>query len=95
MRDVEGQKLELRFFRNRLGHEVDFVLLRDRKPWLAIEAKMGDWHLAPGLVYFVERVQPEHAFQVVLGEGREAKLPDIGRTRVRVVSARRLLANLP
>ncbi|HEX5054094.1 MAG TPA: hypothetical protein VFZ65_20110 [Planctomycetota bacterium] len=51
--------------------------------------------LAPGLVYFVERLQPQHAVQVVLGDDRESKLPEIGRTRMRVVSARRLLANLP
>ena len=33
--------------------------------------------------------------QVVLRNARERRLPDIGPTRVRVISAARLLANLP
>jgi hypothetical protein len=36
-----------------------------------------------------------HAWQVVLEDGHERQLDDIGDTRVRVLSARRLLANLP
>jgi hypothetical protein len=33
--------------------------------------------------------------QVVLNDARERRLPDIGDTRVQVVSAARFLANLP
>src|SRR5439155_27072639 len=36
-RDVEGEKLDLRYFRTRMGHEVDFMVLRSGKPWIAIE----------------------------------------------------------
>jgi uncharacterized protein len=93
--DVDGERIRLRFFRSREGHEVDFVLLRAGKPWLAIECKLGDGDLAPSLRYFCERLQPAFAFQVVLRAGRERRLPDIGRTRVRIVSAARFLANLP
>ncbi|MFZ5469054.1 MAG: ATP-binding protein [Myxococcota bacterium] len=93
--DVEGEKLSLRFFRHREGHEVDFVLLRAGKPWLAIEAKLTDDSLAPGLRYFSQRAQPAFAFQVVLEGAHERRLPDIGRTEVRVIGATRLLANLP
>lgn len=93
--DVEGEKIHLRFFRHRAGAEVDFVLLRGTKPWIAVEAKLGDSDLAPPLRYFAERLRPEHAFQVVLRDAREHRLPDIGPTRVRVVSAARFLANLP
>jgi predicted AAA+ superfamily ATPase len=93
--DIEGERLHLRYFRHREGHEVDFVVLRQKKPWLAIEAKLSDGELAPSLRYFVERVQPPFAIQVVLNSSRERRIPDIGRTRVRIVSAARLLANLP
>ena len=93
--DVEGEKLQLHYFRHRAGHEVDFVLLRGGRPWLAIEAKLSESDLAPALRYFVERARPVHAFQVVLHGARERRFPDIGPTRVRVVSAERLLANLP
>lgn len=93
--DVEGEKLQLRYFRHRAGLEVDFVVLRGRRPWLAVEATLSESELAPGLRYFVERTHPDFAFQVVLRGARERRLPDIGATQVQVVSAARLLANLP
>ncbi len=93
--DIEGEKLALHYFRHRAGQEVDFVLLRGGRPWIAIEAKLSDSELAPALRYFAERARPVHAWQVVLHGARERRLPDIGTTRVRVVSAERLLANLP
>ena len=71
------------------------MLLRGERPWLAIEAKLADSDLAPALRYFAERARPAYAFQVVLRNARERRLPDIGPTRVRVISAARLLANLP
>ena len=42
LEDVEGQKVELRYFRNIRGQEVDFVLLRKGKPWMAVEVKLDD-----------------------------------------------------
>jgi predicted AAA+ superfamily ATPase len=94
-REVEGERLELRYFRTRAGHEVDFVLLRDRKPWIAIEAKSSEQPLAPGLRYLLERFPVPYAFQVHPHGGRERRVEDVGRSRVRHVSAARLLASLP
>jgi len=94
-RDVEGVPLELRYFRTRMGHEVDFVVLRNRKPWLAIEAKLTEGPIEPGLRYLLERFPIPHAFQVHAGGGRERRAEDIGKSRVRHVSAARLLASLP
>jgi predicted AAA+ superfamily ATPase len=94
-RDVEGEKMQLRYFRTPSGHEVDFVLLRAGKPWIAVEVKASDSDLAPSLRYFSERAQPALALQAVLQKPRERRLPDIGKTRVRVISVARLLANLP
>lgn len=93
--DIEGEKLQLRYCRHRAGLEVDFVVLRGRRPWLAVEATLSESDLAPGLRYFVERIHPDFAFQVVLHGARERRLPDIGPTQVQVVSAARFLANLP
>lgn len=94
-RDVDGEKLELRYFRTRMGHEVDFVLLRSGKPWLAIEAKLAEQPFDGGLRYLLERVAIPFAFQVHLRGGRERRVEDIGTSRIRHVSAARLLANLP
>jgi uncharacterized protein len=94
-REVEGEKLRLTFFRHRDGHEVDFVMLKANRPWIAIEAKASDNTLSPGLKYFVERAKPAFAWQVVLHGAQERRLPDIGTTQIRIISAARLLANLP
>jgi uncharacterized protein len=95
MEDVEGEKLELRYFRTREGHEVDFVILRKRKPWMAIEVKLSDSALSPSLAYFLERNSVPFAFQIFLKNGNEKKWPKIGNSEVHSVSAARFLANLP
>jgi len=93
--DVEGEKLDLRYFRTRAGHEVDFLLLRRGRPWIAIEAKLTEEPLDAGLRYLLQRVAVPHAFQVHLLGGRERRVADVGKSNVRHVSAARLLANLP
>jgi len=93
--DVEGEKAELQYFRTRMGHELDFLILRRGRPWMAVEAKLSDEPLAPGLRYALERIAIPWAFQVSLRPGREKRFPDIGKTCVRAVSAARFLANLP
>lgn len=95
MEDVEGEKLELRFFRTREGHEVDFVVLRRRKPWIAIEVKLTDSQIAPSLKYFLERVAVPYAFQIFLKIGQEKKWADINGCQIRSVSVAGFLANLP
>ncbi len=94
-REVEGEKLRLTYFRRRDGQEVDFVILKANKPWIAIEAKLSDNAFSPALKYFVERAKPAFAWQVVLKNAQERRLQDIGATQVRTISAARLLANLP
>jgi hypothetical protein len=78
-----------------MGHEVDFVLLRNGKPWLAVEAKLAEQPFDPSLRYLLERVTVPYAFQVHLRGGRERRIEDVGRSQVRHVSAARFLANLP
>ncbi len=93
--DVEGEKIDLRFFKSREGHEVDFVLLRNNKPWIAIEAKLSDSNLAPSLSYFLERVKTPYAFQVFLKNGQAKRWPDINGCQVRSISASHFLSQLP
>lgn len=57
---------ELRYLRDKDKREVDFAVIRDRKPWLLVEAKKSDKSLNPALGYFQKRTKAEHAFQVVL-----------------------------
>ena len=99
MEDIEGEKIELRYFRNRDGHEVDFVILKKKKPWMAIEVKLSDSEVSPSLKYFLERETVPYAFQVFLKDhpknSKERRWPDIRGCQVRSVSAARFLANLP
>ncbi|MCB1201802.1 MAG: ATP-binding protein [Leptospiraceae bacterium] len=97
MHDVEGEKWDLRYFRNRDGHEVDFVLLKNRKPWAAIECKLGDANLSPSLKYLLERVEFPHAFQVVhdLPLEKEKSIAGFGKAKkIHIVSSRRFLSAL-
>ncbi len=99
MTDIYGEKAELRYFRDRLGHEVDFIVLRKSKPWFAVEVKLSEGPLAKSFEYFLTRLPASmhcpYGFQVFLHGRRETSLGNIGQTQVYSVSASRFLANLP
>ncbi len=67
LEDTEGIRMELRFLRDTNGREVDFIVLRDRKPLFAVEAKTGERGLSPGIRYFKERMAIPRWYQVHLG----------------------------
>ena len=52
VQDCEGRDLELRYFRDVDGREVDFVLTENRKPLLCVECKTSDSPIDRGLRYF-------------------------------------------
>jgi uncharacterized protein len=92
--DVLGEQLELRYFRDVVGHEVDFVLLKGKKPWLVVEAKSSDQPLDTGLKYLLERVRVPHAIQVAAFGKRDTTLPGINGAKIRLMPAIRFLAQL-
>ncbi len=65
--DTEGHAMELRFVRDTDGREIDFVVLRDGQPELAVECKSGDRSAAPACRYFRERTEIPRFYQVHLG----------------------------
>ncbi len=65
--DTEGHAMELRFLRDTDRREVDFVVLKDRKPLFAVECKSGERSLSPAIRYFAERTSIPRFFQVHLG----------------------------
>lgn len=93
--DMEGAKVELRYFRNAVGKEVDFILLKNRKPWIAIEVKESDRTLDDNLKYLLERVEFPYAFQLCLNGTKDYSVPNINNCRVRVMPAVHFLVNLP
>jgi uncharacterized protein len=95
LEDTLGEHAELRYFRDSLGREVDAIVLRNRRPWLAVEVKLDDRPLDASLRYLLERVRIPYAFQVSLRGQVDSRVPDIGGARVRIVPAARFLAHLP
>lgn len=57
---------ELRYLRDKLKREVDFLVVRDRKPWFLAEVKLSDAAVAPALGYFQGQTKAQHAFQIVM-----------------------------
>jgi len=84
---------ELRYLRDKLKREVDFVVIRDRKPWFLVEVKHSDTRLSDALAYFQAQTQAQHAFQVVLRQDF-VKADCFERTHPTVVPARTLLSQL-
>lgn len=65
--DTEGYRMELRFLRDTDRREVDFVVLKDRKPEFAVECKFGEKRVNPAIQYFKTRTSITKFYQVHLG----------------------------
>lgn len=57
---------DLRYLRDKSQREVDFVVIRDGKPWFLLEAKVNDDTISPSLKYYQEQLKVPYAFQAVL-----------------------------
>lgn len=66
--DVLGDQMELRFLRDVRGREVDFVVLKNKKPIFAVECKAGERQVSPHLHYFAEKTNIPIFYQVHQGK---------------------------
>jgi predicted AAA+ superfamily ATPase len=57
---------ELGYLRDKDRHEVDFVVIREGKPWFLVEVKHRDESLSRTLKYFQDQLDAPFAFQVVI-----------------------------
>jgi predicted AAA+ superfamily ATPase len=57
---------ELRYLRDKLKREVDFLIVRDRKPWCLVEVKASETKLSESLAYFQKALRAPHALQAVI-----------------------------
>jgi len=67
LEDVEGYKMELRFLRDTDKREIDFVVIKNKKPIFAVECKHGEGSVSPHIFYFRNRTSIPHFYQVHLG----------------------------
>jgi predicted AAA+ superfamily ATPase len=65
--DSEGHRMELRFIRDVYGREVDFVVLKNKKPIFAVECKTGEKQLSSVIPYLIDRTDIPHFYQIHLG----------------------------
>jgi predicted AAA+ superfamily ATPase len=77
LEDYEGYRMELRFLRDTDKREIDFVVLRDRKPIFAVECKTGEKNLSPHIKYFEARTPIPKFYQVHLGTTHRTISPKI------------------
>lgn len=65
--DVLGYRCELRYIRNEQGKEVDFVVLKDRKPLFAVECKLSDTDISLSVLEFKAKLDIPMWYQVHMG----------------------------
>ena len=88
--DTEGEDLELRYFRDVDGREVDFVVTAGRKPVLMIECKWSDAPPASALRYLKARFPACEAWQLSAAGSKDYETPE----GIRVAPALKLLKRL-
>ena len=55
---------DLHYLRDKSQREVDFVITKNKKPWMLIEVKSAERPLSPSLKYYQDMIQAPYAFQL-------------------------------
>lgn len=66
--DSEGDQMELRYIKDTDNREIDFVVIKNKKPLFAVECKTGETGIAKNINYFKERTAIPFFYQVHLGK---------------------------
>jgi predicted AAA+ superfamily ATPase len=74
--DALGDEMELRYFREVTGREVDFVVTQKNKPVLLIECKLSDDAINPALIYLKNKFPSAKAYQISLKGKKDYESPD-------------------
>lgn len=64
--DMGFGKFQLAYLRNKEQQEVDFIVIRDGKPWFLVEVKQKDESISRSLRYYQEQTKAPFAFQVII-----------------------------
>jgi uncharacterized protein len=102
--DLGLGRFELRYVRDKRQREVDFLMLRDRRPWFLVAVCDSDNDtLEQALPYFQAHTRAQHAFQVVVNAPVVSSSPTtlpftasdcFAQTEPAIVPARTLLSQL-
>lgn len=89
LKDTQGYKSNLYYIRDVEKREVDFLVTINEKPWFAVESKLSDETVSPALLYFGQKLQIPHLYQIVLN-GKK----DFLSGKVRIIPASKFLSHL-
>ena len=64
--DMGLGKFELGYLRDKEKHEVDFLVVRDGKPWFLAEVKHHEESVSPALKLYQDQLKAPFAFQLVI-----------------------------
>jgi uncharacterized protein len=86
---------ELYYVRDKDQREVDFLVVRDRVPWLLLEARAGEGPASPHLAHFAAALRPAVVAQVVGCPGIHERFALGAHEQGLLVSADDFFRNLP
>ena len=89
--DTAQGEFDLRFVRDKEKREVDFLVLRDKRPWMMVECKSGSKSPSASLLHFAALVNPPLRFQLVSDERFDREVPE---HRLRIMGCEKFLAGL-
>ena len=84
---------ELRYLRNKEKKEIDFLLLRNNKPWFPVEVKLNQEKLSENWKVFLPQIKCPYAFQVV-NKSNVFDIVKLGNYKVLIISAEEFLRYL-
>lgn len=82
---------ELHYLKDKQKREVDFLMTKDKKPWLMVEVKSQNQHISPALEHFYKILKPKFCFQIVKEKRYEKNSL---ASPIQVISAERFLQTL-
>ena len=92
--DTGEGTFELRYLRNKEKQEIDFLIVRDKHPWLPVEVKRADEDPSPNWRRFLPALKCRRALQLVAKPGVWREYT-IGDTHLTVASASEALSYFP
>ena len=80
--DCLGEKWNLYFLKNKDGREIDFLITKNEKPALMLEAKWSDAERSPNFLFFEKYFSGTKKIQIVKELKREKTYPDAVEIRI-------------
>ena len=87
--DTGEGAFDLTYLRNKEKQEIDFLVLRDGRPWLPVEVKLRQTDPSPNWRRFLDVLGCKHGIQVVAAPAW--RIHDIGSCKVLVAGAAEIL----